>query len=273
MKISVVTHTRDRAGQRLRNYLTSLTWQDQDILSEVLIVSEGSSKKTNQQIEKDIESIGYDKVRVLHCGDPKDEWNKSLGLNVGIRASRPDSEVVMILDVDMILHAEHMRLAAEAFTEKLDILYMCANFALADVPDQMNCMTDYERVRETGTQLPTGRKAPRHKLGPASRGIGGCQGAPRAWYHEVRGFDERFNLWGAKDGDIVRRSRQCRMPSTWAPVGFEMLHQHHPRRWETDDKERAGFIERKRKQNIRVSVKSCMQRRLVRNPVTWGGEP
>jgi hypothetical protein len=59
---------------------------------------------------------------------------------------------------------------------------------------------------------------------------GGIQAARRAFFFDVRGYDEDLLWWGAMDGDLVNRTGLMGLEIAWIEDCTAMLHQWHPRK-------------------------------------------
>ncbi|MBI2297983.1 MAG: hypothetical protein HYU66_03360, partial [Armatimonadetes bacterium] len=62
--------------------------------------------------------------------------------------------------------------------------------------------------------------------------VGPCLAAPREWYHQVRGFDERLFGEDHDDFDIQRRARLSGLVEVWLHDRTALLHQWHWRRFD-----------------------------------------
>ena len=94
-------------------------------------------------------------------------------------------------------------------------------------------------------------------------GTGACQFARRAFFHEVRGYDEGYQHWGAEDVDMSSRATRYGLEIVWASARTQMLHQWHP----TMKHERSW---NRRLNNWRFKLTKTW---VVKNRSSWGGRP
>lgn len=63
-------------------------------------------------------------------------------------------------------------------------------------------------------------------------GQGAAMIVPQAWFHQVGGFDEFYQVWGCEDNDLTMRAAWDGLRVEWLPHAF-VVHQWHPRDWPT----------------------------------------
>lgn len=265
----------------LLNYLISLRkWQTQTPVESFLAVEpEGPEDDTPEVAREMCEPYGVQVIRV----EPKESdryWNKCRALNHAIRASSPNVEILMQIDVDMILHPKHVETALDNFHKDKKILYMCPNLSLNEDVEIEEDWTkeDWEELHQLSTYVPSGDELPVPQLsnpngiGPPSKSFGVCQAAQRKWWFYIRGYDEFINGWGSDDADVVRRASLTKRPKVWGPEEVTCFHQRHPRRSDnvsSEEKDRRGARARK---NRRRSYEAYYSGQFKRNLGGWGGK-
>jgi glycosyltransferase involved in cell wall biosynthesis len=257
--ISVVIPVRDRAGQRLRNALRGLHWQESGSPAEILIVSHGSRPEVDADLQRLCEA---ESVTLLLIGEPSHAWNKPLALNTGIRHSSPDVPFLMTMDADMVLSPNFLSVVTECLSTQPPSLVLCR---ISDLPPQAEVpSTRDDLLRQFEHLLRMTSLRPRF-------GSGGIQAACREFFFRIRGYDEDFAWWGAMDGDLVNRARLAGLDLTWIENRAAMLHQWHPRKHavlrQADQIQQARRAWQRNHQIMRLRARS-----LQRNPNDWGGQ-
>jgi Glycosyl transferase family 2 len=216
--LAVVIPIRNRAGQRVRNALCSLNWQAAGPPVQVLLVSHGSQPEVDRELSK---LCDEESANLIVVGDPSHSWNKPLALNVGIRTTLPDVPFVMTMDADMVLAPNFLGVVVERLRREPPAFVLCR---ISDLPAHVllprhreGLMGAFDRLRAVA-QL-----RPRY-------GSGGIQAARRAFFFDIRGYDEDLLWWGAMDGDLVNRARLMGLEIEWIEDRTAMLHQWHPRK-------------------------------------------
>jgi hypothetical protein len=257
--ISVVIPVRDRAGQRLRNALRGLHWQESGGPAEILIVSHGSQPDVDADLQRLCEA---ESATLLLIGEPSHAWNKPLALNTGIRHSSPDVPFLMTMDADMVLSPNFLSVVTECLSTQPPSLVLCR---ISDLPPQTEVpSTRDDLLRHFEHLLRMTSLRPRF-------GSGGIQAACREFFFRIRGYDEDFAWWGAMDGDLVNRARLAGLDLTWIENRAAMLHQWHPRKHavlrQADQIQQARRAWQRNHQIMRLRARS-----LQRNPNDWGGQ-
>lgn len=206
------------------------------------------------------------RVHILSC--PRSEWSRSVALNLGARRLRPEVEWLVFTDADMIFPRSWFSYVQENLIPVWEGhppgIFLTPS---RDLPE------GWEEVGES--TLPGGAVISNWlseewllKMTTPHPDIG--QGAamivPRFWFQAVRGFDERYRIWGCEDNDLVMRAEWCELPIVTLHATF-VAHQWHPRShpvggpvWQAVRDNRAYFAER-------IVQKGS----VLRNPQQWGG--
>lgn len=284
MKIATITflYGKSRLQLVLHNYLVSLRqWQTVTPDESWLAVEPtGPDDDTPEVARKMCEPFGMQVIRVEP--KPTDKyWNKCRALNHAIRATSPEIDIIMQVDVDMILHPRHIEKALQSFAGEKKALYLCPNRSLTHevIISEKEPLAQWERLHKVAQYVPTGEELENPRMsnpdgiGPPSKSWGVCQAAQRKWWFYIRGYDEFINGWGSDDADIVRRAGITKRPKVWAPEDLLCFHQQHPRRNDNvteEEKLKRGARARK---NRRRSFEAYYLKQFKRNLGGWGGIP
>ncbi len=216
-QLAVVIPIRDRAGRRIQNCLTSLRWQPEGAVGEIILVSHGSRPEIDSELAELCARFGASLLRIGSTADP---WNKPYALNVGIQ-SAASARFVMTMDADMILAPGFAAAVHAQLTREPKSLVLCRS---SDLPQSTNLPTDPAALRDA---LPAARRRATLR---GRKGSGGIQAAERAFFMAVRGYDEDMLYWGAMDNDMLHRAEAAGLKPSWIDEETYMLHQWHMRK-------------------------------------------
>jgi len=268
----------------LSNFLISLrSWQSYVPDSSYLAIEiDGPEDETPALAKSLCKRYGVIPI-IIHPRSKDKYWNKCRALNHCIRQTSEDTDIIMQLDVDMILHPDHVAIAADRFDQGGRILYQCFNRSLTEpvilheghgqkAADQWEALKPLSRYVPTGAEL----EEPRHSNpydvdGPPSKAHGPCQAAHRAWWYYIGGYDENINGWGADDADIVRRASLTGRRTVWAPDDIHLYHQKHPRLHQGVSEEERKERMKHNLHNRRYSYRKYGEKSYRRNRGNWGG--
>jgi hypothetical protein len=254
---TVIIPIRDRAGQRLRNTLRSLQWQSAGRPAQVLVVSHGS----RPEIDADLENLCREEsATLMRIAKPSDAWNKSLALNIGIRAA--EQPIIMTMDADLILAPNFLSVVIERVRRDPPALVLCR---ISDLPCKASLPSGREALLASFDQL---RAMTTLRFTAAS---GGIQAASRTFFVSIRGYDEDLAWWGAMDGDLLIRARLMGLALDWIEDRTAMLHQWHPRKFAVLTHP-AQIREAQRAWKRNHALVRSRQHVIQRNPKGWGDE-
>lgn len=210
-RLSVVIPIRNRGGIRLENCLRSLRWQSVDADEVELILSDfGSDADSLASIRRAAEA--HD-AKLVHT-PTSETWNRARALNIGIQRTR--GQTILCTDADMVFAEDFLATILEVHDERPQTMIHCGCHDLPDdVPEQHWSLDDLDELHAQATRRPT-------------RGTGACQAAPREFFFDVRGYDERFRFWGYEDLDMTSRAACYGLEVEWISERTFMLHQWHP---------------------------------------------
>lgn len=256
--LAVVIPIRNRSGQRVRNALQSLNWQTAGRPAQIIVVSHGS----RPAIEAELAALCREQEATLvTIGQPHQPWNKSLALNTGIRAARPDIPFLMTMDTDMILAPNFLATVLGHLRRQREALVLCR---ISDLPQSVTLPLGRDEMLAAFDDLQAQTQL------RARSGSGGIQAAPRDFFFDIRGYDEDLLWWGAMDGDMLNRAQVKGLRLVWIEEETAMLHQWHPRKHRVltrpDEVRQARWHWQRNHQLVRQRANIA-----TRNPEGWGG--
>ena len=242
--LSAIIPLRNRSGDRLKNCLQSLRWNDfSSDQVEVIIVDFGSETSHQQAIIEEAQLWNAKIVRVDEFG----VWNRSKALNYGIRHARGD--YLFCTDVDMIFSPLFLKNLIERTHPKAIIFSKCQDLP-ETIPLQARTLDEFEwLVNQSSTR--------------STQGTGACQCAHRSFFYYAHGYDEKFQHWGAEDDDFRTRARRFGLEAVWMPKESPMLHQWHPTT-------RASHTWQQKLNKYRLYLTRW---KIIKNHKEWGGQP
>jgi glycosyltransferase involved in cell wall biosynthesis len=246
-KLSVVIPVRNRSGTRLENCLRSLRWQDLDAATVEVLVCDFGSDATHVASIAEL-AVAHD-ARVVRV-ETEEIWNRSKALNHGIQATR--GEFVMCTDADMIFKPDFLSTVLAAHAEAEEGAPRIIYCRCLDLPEEVA-----EQAWERGDYPALHAKASFRPKG----GTGACQCASRAYFDEVRGYDEGYTYWGKEDDDFRVRAETHGLYEVYIEDRSNMLHQWH--RKMKGDKRLRWWLNR-----LRYKL---TKRTVVKNRRGWGG--
>ena len=251
LDVSVVIGFKDWGVTRLRLAVESLTTSFGSLRGEVIVSDYGSTQCP--EVGEVVESLGARHVYTATDG----VWSRSRALNAGFAAS--SGRVLVSTDADMIFSPEAMeaigrRIAADP-SEAL--VLQCRN-----LPEGMGS----EWIEEHGLQWETFGQAA--TLRPRW-GMGGMMATSREAFLDVRGFDERMQIYGGEDIDFAQRVRRSGRRVSWVEdPDVRMYHMWHPSSRTQADETAEGRAAIEYNREILLKDRS-----FVRNTVEWRHRP
>jgi len=216
--------------------------------------------------ESFVRHIEYIGATLIEVASPKDPWCKAFAINRAIRTCLDNVEesetIIMTLDCDMVLHPEMVKQVLKAFKKDPKVLLHCPNLSIttkkALKPQSYDQLREKSRVVKWDSKL-------RKRIGPVTRGFGGCQAALASWWKKVRGLDEELLWWGMEDYDLHRRAKMDGLKIVWLPQDYAMLHQ-----WHAPGQYLPG-MQKQLARNMKICWTKLANRKVTRNPKSWGG--
>jgi glycogen(starch) synthase len=222
--VSIVLPCYNR-GAYLHHWLSACSWwQPYDSPSEILVIDDGGTDDAEAVVDR-WRAHGLD-VRYLRLRDAGAPRNNARARNAGIRAARfplvlnSDPDVVFVTDVVRAL-VDAWRPGAFCSVTGYYPLTRDASHDLWRLADERPLTPDDYRARLGG----------RHNLVHRPDGVYGLHGAflcDRATLARIRGYDERFHLWGWEDRDLLLRLERGLGFERRFVDGATVVHQWHP---------------------------------------------
>jgi GT2 family glycosyltransferase len=266
--VSIVLPCYNR-GAYLAHWLAACAWwRPYEVPIEVLVVDDGGTDDAGSVADR-WRAQGLD-VRYLRLRDAGAPRNNAQARNAGIRAAR--FPLVLNSDPDIVFVTDIVRRLVDAWRPgvfcSVGGYYPLTRTAARD-------------LWQESTQRPLGpadyleRAAGRHNLVHRPDGVHGLHGAflcDRATLHDVRGYDERFRLWGWEDRDLLTRLEEgLGLERIYVPEAI-VVHEWHPALRADgeplDDASRARTLWQMGWQQACAATLTS----TARNPAGWGGE-
>lgn len=184
-------------------------------------------------------------------------WSRSRALNAGFAVS--SGRVLISTDADMIFSPKAMEIVGKAILDdpSLALVLQCRDLPAGYSDVELDASSLDWRLLESVSRL-----RPRW-------GMGGMMAASRSKFLQIRGLDERMEIYGGEDIDFANRLRRAGARLEWVvDVEVRMYHMWHApsRKLANETPEGRKAIELNRQ--IHVEDKS-----FVRNTLTWRHSP
>lgn len=203
--ISIIIAVRDRYDHRIKNTFESLRNQDypKDLIQITLV--DYTSKKDLVPKYKDIcKRYGVSYIRV----EDKQKWCRSHAINIGIRTSK--TKYILTSDIDVMLDRNYISEAIKELKRDPTQVILCRPVYLEKI--FKDAYSDYDLLKSTRQ---VGGRAPGINLTLAK------------FYMDLRGYDERFTLWGSEDDDLIRRFWMYGLRLKYIDSKTSSMHQWH----------------------------------------------
>lgn len=209
----VVTH-RDVDGFRERNLAMVLCHMSGLSGAEVIVVEQDRRPRLR---------LGDCGIAVRQCfAYNPGLFNKSWGLNVGVRMAR--APVLLLLDGDILLETEAVQAAVDACRHGVSAVNPY-NELIDLSADDSDAVCDGRRNLEQVHRHRSNRSWV--KENPCF--CGGAYFMDAEFYREIGGQDERFEGWGGED-DAMSLKTVCLAQRTMTLADAHAYHLYHPRR-------------------------------------------
>lgn len=244
-----------RDTDRLDLQLASLRDQRGKFDLEPIISDMSDSKEVNDKIAKICK-----KYRAKHIVTHANLiWSKPLCLNIGIKNSNPLSEYIATLDADIVFSN--------------NVFAKCVR-SIKNHPKNVACLSRTFMLNESKIEKDFSYKKFQEYITKGSflnlSGNGGIQFFDKNWIFKVRGYDERFNLWGGIDNEIIKRVSMDGRKYEWISDNEKddilLIHLSHPR-FQIPGISK-GFISKYKKENNVPIYKN--DNSIIRNKKAWG---
>lgn len=249
--ISVVIGFKDWGIGRLQMAVQTIQASFGKLSGEVIVSDYGSADFADTK--RAMEEIGAVYVYTPTNG----VWSRSRALNAGFAAS--SGQVLISTDADMIFSPRSMELVGEAILAdpRLALVLQCRDLPEGYSDEELNAYDLDWSLLESVARL-----RPRW-------GMGGMMAASRSKFLQIRGLDERMEIYGGEDIDFANRLRRAGARLEWVVNDdVRMYHMWHApsRKIANETPEGRKAIEVNRQ--IHVEDKS-----FVRNTLNWQHRP
>lgn len=217
--VGVIIGIRDRFDFRIENTFKSLRNQDYDKnLIKIILVDYGSRAKYILKLKKLCQRYNVEYVRVRRL----EHWNRSHCLNIGIK--RAQTKYILLSDMDIVFEYNYISEAVKELQKNPYQIIFSEFFEILEggVTERTDVIRDYNKLL---SRCKTRNE--RTQMYDYTFGLGMIM-TLNGFFHQVRGFDENYKVWGWEDEDMVERLRM---------IGLELkkletssfVHQWHPR--------------------------------------------
>lgn len=249
--ISVVIGFKDWGTGRLRLAVQTIQKSFGSLAGEVIVSDYGSSEF--EDTRRAMEEIG-----AIYVYTPTDGvWSRSRALNAGFAVS--SGQVLVSTDADMIFSPKSMEIVGKAILDnpRLALVLQCRDLPEGYSDEELDISNlDWALLESVS------RMRPRW-------GMGGMMAASRAKFLQIRGLDERMEIYGGEDIDFANRLRRSGARLDWVvDDDVRMYHMWHApsRAIANETPEGRAAIELNRR--IHLEDKS-----FVRNTLSWRHKP
>jgi hypothetical protein len=218
--LGVVVAVRNRSGQRPENFLRTLRHQTMPPdMVDITLVDYGSDPEHAQDLQD--RCLDW-RVRYIYLPVPSHlERRRGLALNVGLRRMPEWCRVAMCTDIDMLFARDFLEWVMRTQLAYPRALTLCRFVDLRQeaISPETDVVAQFDQIKTQGEYYD-------------DSAVGPCLGAPRAWFHHIRGFDERLFGEDHDDTDIRWRNRRDGRIEVRLEDRTSLLHQWHWRRFE-----------------------------------------
>lgn len=204
VKLSIIVGFKNRDLARVKNYLESLKLQTfQDFF--LVFVDYGSDIEVSEKVKSLLSEYPF--AKYVDSNSRGWLWSRSHSLNIGFKNS-PKTDMVAFTDIDNFFSEKFLEVAMKESSQNR-VVYSEVVWA--------NEKFDFTSINWKDLQLPTSGRA----------GMGGFCLIQREDFEKIRGYDERYFIWGIEDRDLNYRLKH--MEAVWIDdLDAKILHQWHP---------------------------------------------
>lgn len=202
-KLVIIYPFRDREVSRVKKSLDSLSVQE-DMDFSVHFVDYGSEKQLANQVQELLQSYAF--VTYTYYNTVCKPWNKALALNAVIKSL--SDGFVFVSDVDMFYNPNFVKVL-KSYCASNTAYYFKVGFLNQLQTEQFKTIADVNIERYSD----------HHATGMTLVSVQNAQ--------SIRGFDEKFYLWGAEDTDFHNRLKNQGVAVTFVDQPIHMVHMWH----------------------------------------------
>lgn len=249
--VSVVIGFKDWGIERLLLSVSSLVDSFGDLRGEVIVSDYGSSDCPG--VREMVEDLGARYVFTHTNGI----WSRSRALNAGFAVS--SGRVLVSTDADMLFKPLSMEIVGRRVLDDPNeaLVLQCR-----DLPSAYG----HEGVVAAGMNWPAFESSCTFR---PRWGMGGMMAVSRDAYLDIRGFDERMEIYGGEDMDFAQRIRRSGRRLSWIEhPDVRMYHMWHPSTRAETDKSPEGAAAIAFNRDIVLNDSS-----YIRNVTKWTHRP
>lgn len=254
--IAVLLGALNRSGERVERLFQTL--RGQRLPERCLDITVCDLGSTAEHLADLTERCRRHRVRLVALRQVDPVWCRARAINVAARRAAASARWLFPTDLDMLFAPDFFETVLRTHLSARGRALVITDALDLPPDDQWSALdpvADFARLVALGTY--------RDCLGS-----GACQSTTRAWFEQVRGYDERLLGWGYEDDDLRRRARQDGLLPISVQYRTYMLHQWH----ETDRERmaREGRLAEFEAQYQRNIDTGGADDSVVRNPDGWG---
>jgi len=196
-------------------FIKSIQWQTYDDF-ELLIADGGSDNY--EELKEYLEN--YDgKIPMRIVQHKIDDFSRSFLNNVGIVNAK--GEYVGTTDVDMMFGKDFFKVVTDTIGHNVFVesrtMYWKKGFVSKIYKEELDLYEDLEACKKGRIKKRTS--------------CGGFQCTHIDNWRELRGFDQRYKIWGSEDQDVLKRAKMCGLKIKWLGESNDVMlfHQPHPK--------------------------------------------
>ena len=183
--ITVIIGLKNRCDHRIINYFKSIRNQDYDQkLINIKLIDYDSKKRHIRQLKQICKKYNAEYTRV----ENKPIWNRSHCLNIGIK--RTNTKYILASDVDIIFNKNYIQETVKILQKDPFQVIISDCFWLKKLPAKQLNSLNFKKVQSSLIKSEIGY---------------GIALTLTYFFKKIRGYDERVQLWGGEDKDIIKR--------------------------------------------------------------------
>ena len=215
--VTVILPVRNRYNFRLDNTLNSIRQQDYDAdLIKIVLVDYGSDRNFEDHYRLVSEQYEAEYLRV----DGPMKWNLSHATNLVLKQTT--SKYVLCTGMDLMLSPKFVQESIKQVNQKPGQMHIATMY---ESPEGL--ITGFLDTLDMDSLRDSSKLMFRHDAWPHVRNPGINMGL-KYYYERIRGYDERYTLWGYEDDDFVKRMELSGLRMTSDNPHIYCIHQYHP---------------------------------------------
>ena len=208
-QLTIISVYRNREISVLKRHLDALAQQTKNGFRYILI-DYGSLPTLSDEVKDIIKAYSF--VSYFYIETRGWFWSRTHAFNCGILKS--NTENIMILDVDMILHPDLLAKLEERWNEKQALVFK-VHYLPPDFEDFTALWGNIDHVLSIANKS-------------SNDGRGNIL-VKKKWFEQIQNYDEFYHFWGGEDGDMIFALDSWGIGFDWFDLKENpILHQWHP---------------------------------------------